>query len=131
MADDKECALPVKQESLERFARIYVEVVRWFVKQEQVGRHQTKNGELQPTALTAGEHRNLLPNRITAEEELCKVSSSLRDFNWDCGAQRIKHRRTFQPCGANLGQIPGHYATSKLNVPIKHGEQARDGLQEC
>jgi hypothetical protein len=131
VADDKESALTIQQEALQRFARINVEVVRRLVKQEQVGRHQAKNGELQSTALTAGEHRNLLPNGITAEEELCKVRSCFGNFYRNSGAQRFKHRRTFQPCSADLSQIPRDHTTSKLNVSVKYRKQARDGLQEC
>ena len=102
MADDKKGALTIQQEALKRFARINVEVVRRLVEQEQVGRHQAKNGELQSTALTAGKHRNLLPHRITAEEELCKVRPCFRNFYRNSGSQRFKHRRTFQPCSADL-----------------------------
>ena len=122
MADDKECALPIKQESLQRFARIDVEVVRRLVEQEQVGGHQTKNCEFEPTTLTTREHRNLLPHRITAEEELCEVRPRFGDLNGDSGAQRLEHRCPVQPCGTHLRQIPRHHATSNLHVSIKHRE---------
>ena len=46
MTYNKECSLAIKKESLERFASINVEVVRRLVEQEQVGRHETENGEL-------------------------------------------------------------------------------------
>ena len=122
MTDDKECALAIKKESLQRFAGINIEVVRWLIKQEQVCGHQTENGELQPAALTTGEHRNLLPHRITAEEELCKVRSCFGDFNGDSGTQRFQHRCSVQPCCANLGKVARHHATSNLDVSIKHRE---------
>ena len=118
MADDKERALAIKKESLKRFARINVEVVRRFVEQEQVGRHQTENGELQPAALTTGEHRNLLPHRISAEEELREMRSCLRDFNGDSGTQRFQHRCSVQPCGTDLGEVARHHATSNLDVAV-------------
>ena len=120
MTDDKECALAIKKESLQRFAGINIEVVRGLVEQEQVRRHQAEDRELQPTALTTGEHRNLLPHRISAEEELCKVRSCFGDFNGDSGTQRFQHRCSVQPCGTDLSQIPRHHATSNLDVSIKH-----------
>ena len=122
MTYDKECALAIKKESLQRFAGINIEVVRWLIKQEQVRGHQTENGEFQPAALTAGEHRNLLPHRITAEEELCKVRSCFGNLNRYRGTQRFQHRCSVQPCGTDLSQIPRHHATSNLDVSIKHRE---------
>jgi hypothetical protein len=130
VAYDKECALSIKKESLQRFARINIEVVRWLVEQQQVCRHQAEDRELKPTSLTTGEHRHLFPDRITSEEELGKMRSCFRDFNGDSGTQRFQHRCSVQPCGTDLSQIPRHHATSNLDISVKDRKEASDGLQQ-
>jgi hypothetical protein len=131
VADDKERALAIKKESLKRFAGINIEVVGWLVEQQKVCGHQAEDRELQPAALTAGEHRHLFPHRITAEEKLCKVRSCFGDFNGDSGTQRFQHRCAVQPCCANLGKVARHHATSNLDISAEDWEEASDGLEQC
>jgi hypothetical protein len=69
VADDEQVAAVVAQERLQRLAGGDVEVVRRLVEEQQVGRQDPQQGELQARALAAGEAPDLLERVVAAEQE--------------------------------------------------------------
>ena len=74
MADQKHCPLVCDQERLQKLERLDVEVVGWFVENEQVRRLGEELCQQQPAAFAAGEIFDQAARSIGGEEEILKVA---------------------------------------------------------
>ena len=113
MADHEHGRRRVPQERLDRFTGRDVQVVRRLVEQQQVGRHDPQQRELQSRALPAGERPDLLFHVVAAEEEPREVAARLARHDrprpqervQDCGARDRRTSQLGEVAAVGVGQL--------------------------
>ena len=78
MADHENRAVELRQDRLQDFLAVVVEVIGRLVQQEQAGALQSQLGQGQPSAFAAGKRRHRPKDVVAAEEKTAQPIARLR-----------------------------------------------------
>ena len=105
-------------------------MVRRLVEEQEVGRHDPQQGQLQARALAAGEAPDLLERVVAAEQESGEVAPGLPCRHRDLGEQGVEHRLARDGVLADLGEVPEADVRPEGERAVAQRQVARDRPQE-
>lgn len=91
MGDDDHGDFLIREEALEVFAKENVEVVGWFVEQEEVGLVGEQDGEFEAALLSVAEGFNLAVHELGGEEEVGEDAAAAAVFDASVVAEFFEH----------------------------------------
>ena len=118
------------QERLDRLAGGDVEVVGRLVEQEQVGRQDAQQGELEARPLAARQQADLLERVVAAEQETGEVPARLAGGDRDHREDGVQDGRARDGGVAQLGQVGGLHVVAERDAALERRQVARDRPQQ-
>ena len=118
------------EERLDRLAGGDVEVVRRLVEQEQVGRQDAQQGELEARPLAARQQADLLEHVVAAEQEPGEVPAGLAGGDRDRLEDGVEDGRARDRGVAQLGEVGGLHVVAEGDRPVERRQVARDRPQQ-
>jgi hypothetical protein len=130
VADDEERGGGLPHERLEGLAGRDVEVVRRLVEQQEVGRHDPEERQLEPGPLTAGEGAHLLEDIVAPEEEAGEVAAGLAGRHRDLVEEGLEDGLADERVGPHLGEVAELDVGPEGEAPVPRRQLAGDHPEE-
>ncbi len=99
-------------------------MVRRLVEQEQVGRHDPEQGQLEPGALAARQRPDLLERVVAPEQEPGQVAARLAGRDRDRLEDRVEHGGAGDRRPAELGEVADRHAATEGQDAVERGQLA-------
>ena len=80
MGNEQQGAVIGDKDLLEQFQRLGVQIICWFIQNEDIRRLEEKARQQQAVALASGEHLGGHPNAVGFEEEILQVAMDVPGF---------------------------------------------------
>ncbi len=105
-------------------------MVGGLVEQQQVGRSDTDDRQLEPRPLPTGELLDGLEDVVAAEEKPGQVAARGSGVETGGAGERVDHCRAGMRRAADLGEVADLYGRAYAQEAVERREVAGDGAQQ-